>query len=456
MKLRAFLSVTAMCTALIASSARAQDLPRSALLGVSGSTTSTDGAVVERVTPNSTAQALGLLPGDVILTFNGGPVANMSDIVRAMQNVRANDTIRLQIKRGAQALALLGRAYPRPTETYAGASVRYGAVAHNGGLLRDILVMPEGKPDAPVVYLIQGYTCYSIEVGTPGGNFYKELIPGLIERGIGFYRVEKAGMGDSRGGTSCAEGGFDAELAGFKAAYAHLRTSLNIPANRIFLLGHSMGGTQAPMVAAASGEDHPRGVAVYGTALRNWHDYTLQVIGIQSFYANGSDPAGLEDLLEVGRPILKAIYQDGKSPAEVAASSPQAKEFLEEMLQWDGKETLLYRTATYWRELTAKRTTAAWRDTKAQVLAMYGESDFAAIDATDHIRIADIANHYRPGSGQYVFVPKTGHTMQMDGTMAEARAATQAGSPPTNKPYNRDITKILADWVMASMGKPAL
>jgi pimeloyl-ACP methyl ester carboxylesterase len=449
------LAATLLTTCLLAGQAVAQTLPRAGSFGVSGATTGTGGAVVERVGPGSTAERMGLKAGDKIVSFKGTAVQNMSDVVKGMANVRANDVLEVEVERSGKRERLRGAAQPRPTETFAGANVSYGAVAHNGGLLRDILVMPANKPDAPVLYLIQGYTCYSIETSAPGGNLYKELIAGLLARGIGFYRVEKAGMGDSRGGTPCAEGGFVAELEGFKAAYKHLQDHHKIGADRIFLLGHSMGGVQAPLVAAASGNAQPRGVAVFGTALRSWHDYMLQVVGVQAFYAHGEDPAALEAALEMGRPALRAIFLEGKSVEEAASISPESRAFLTSMMNWSGGPDLLMRRHSYWSEVTSQKLAAAWRDTKGQVLAMYGEADFAAIDPTDHKRIADIANHYRPGSGRFEMVPRTGHGMQIEGTMAEARDASKAGTPSAPKPYNPVVTQILAEWVDTGLAKPA-
>jgi pimeloyl-ACP methyl ester carboxylesterase len=431
----------------------AQDLPRAGSLGVSGATTGTGGAKVERVAPGSSAAAMGVLANDVILKFNGADISNFSEVVRAMSGVRGGETVTLNIARDGRPVVLRGEIKPRATETYDGATVTYGAVAHNGGLLRDILVVPAGKPNAPIMYLIAGYSCYSVETAAPGGNLYKELIAGLIARGIGFYRVEKAGMGDSRGGTSCADGDFDAELAGYKAGYEALMLRHRVSANRIFLLGHSMGGVQAPLIAASSGANQPAGVAVFGTALRNWHDYMLQVVGVQSFYANGEDPAKLEDVLEVGRPVLRAIFLEGKSPAEAAAISPQAREFMAQVMNWTEGPDLLFRRHTYWSQVSAQRLSAAWRDTKGEVLALYGEADFAAIDPTDHKRIADIANFYRPGSGQFKLIERTGHGMQIDGTMAQVREAAKSGAPQAPKPYNPQVTKVLADWVDASLAK---
>ena len=36
------------------------------------------------------------------------------------------------------------------------------------------------------------------------------------------------------------------------------------------------------------------------------------------------------------------------------------------------------------------------------MLALYGESDIVALFDEDHRLIADIANHYRPGTGRFV------------------------------------------------------
>jgi hypothetical protein len=48
--------------------------------------------------------------------------------------------------------------------------------------------------------------------------------------------------------------------------------------------------------------------------------------------------------------------------------------------------------------------------------------------------------------------------MQLDGTMAEVRAAaatpSNPGQPAPPKPYNPEITSLLANWVDATMDKP--
>jgi hypothetical protein len=103
--------------------------------------------------------------------------------------------------------------------------------------------------------------------------------------------------------------------------------------------------------------------------------------------------------------------------------------------------------------VAAQDTVAAWRDTKAPVLAIYGEADFAAIDERDHKRIVDVVNFYRPGTATYRFLPLTGHGFDVQASREEVRAANQAGKPVTVAPYNPELTKVMAAWISALPAK---
>jgi dienelactone hydrolase len=74
-------------------------------------------------------------------------------------------------------------------------------------------------------------------------------------------RVEKSGVGDSQG-EPCASIGFSEELSGYRAALAALRTHPEVDHERIYLLGISLGGLFAPILAS----DVPvAGISVFGT-----------------------------------------------------------------------------------------------------------------------------------------------------------------------------------------------
>ena len=142
-----------------------------------------------------------------------------------------------------------------------------------------------------MVYLIQGFTCTTIDITNPT-HPYPQLIQALVDAKIAVYRVEKPGLGDSVGGLDCTKIDYATELDGFRAAYNHLTADLKISPDRLFMLGHSLGGLEAPMLAA---ERAPRGVAVYGTVLRSWADYYHDIDVFQSYLSgNGVDLVAAE------------------------------------------------------------------------------------------------------------------------------------------------------------------
>ncbi|MEW5688048.1 MAG: alpha/beta fold hydrolase [Pseudomonadota bacterium] len=435
--------VLAPCVALAASP---DPLPRRGALGVALED-APGGARVLEVMSAASAKALGLKAGDVVQAVDGKDTPNSDALVHAMMGRPAGDKVKLKLTRDGKALSLEGRLAERPRETYAGGTVAYGAVPFQGGLLRDILVTPPGGAKGPVMFLIQGYTCSSVE--TAPGSSHQLLIEGLLARGISTYRVEKPGVGDSKGGPQCPDIDFKTEVAAFSAAYKALREAHGVPADRIVMLGHSLGGLEAPLLAAEG--PSPRGVAVYGTVARSWRDYLLDVLKYQPFMASGADPAKAELDGEKARPLIERIYAKGESPTAIAAANAEDARLLKEVLGWDGGDRLMGRRTAFWTQISATPFLSAWRDTRAQVLTAYGESDFAAIDAEDHKLIADVANHYRPGTGRFVFVPRTGHGMRLDGTREEARAR-KPGAPAAA--FNSDLVGLFGDWIESVMRAP--
>jgi dienelactone hydrolase len=423
-------------------------LPRRAQLGIvmPPARQQGQGAVVAEVVPGGTAASLGLRADDVIVRIDDSPVARPQDLGPVLTRLYGGTPVRITVRRGRRELVLRGAGVERPRDAHPGARVDYGAVPFRGGQLRDILVTPEGTPNPPIVFLLQGFSCVTME--TP---LYHRLIEALLREGIGFYRVEKPGIGDSAGGPHCSTIDFATELDAFRGAYRHLVETRGVNADRIFMLGHSMGGIQAPFLAA---ERAPRGVAIYGAGLRNWADYNLDLVRFQPYLFFGSDPAQGAEQAEAYREALRLFYFQREAPAAVAAANPVHATALRETMSWDGGENVLGRHYRFTQDLAHIPLTAAWRDARTNVLAMYGEADMVALFDEDHRLIADMANHYRPGSGRYVEIPRTGHGMDVIGDRLEVRRRTMAaGVIPTGE-FNPEVARLLAGWIREAMARP--
>jgi pimeloyl-ACP methyl ester carboxylesterase len=304
-----------------------------------------------------------------------------------------------------------------------------------------------------VLFLIPGYSCASIEPPTPT-HPYRRLGEELVARGIAYYRVEKPFVGDSKGSGNCNDIDFATELDSFRTAYDHLIKVRGVDPDRIFMLGHSLGGIQAPLLAV---QNPPRGVAAFGTVLRNWADYHHDIDVFQSYLFRGADPGQEAAGAERNREILRRFYFGREAPSAIAAGSPQDAEAVRNILSWDGRErTIGGRSYKFNQDLAHLPLIAAWRDAKTNVLALYGESDIVALNGEDHRLIADIADFYRPGTGSFVEIAATGHGMEVIGNRKEVREKTRAaGSVPTG-PFNPAVADALAAWIKEAMARPAV
>ncbi len=429
------------------------DLPRRAMLGVAFGPPAQGQAPiaqVQTVLPGTTAETMGVKAGDQIVEAGGKAVATVPEVIAYASQLRADAPVTLAVQREGRTLKLSGKAVGRPRETYEGADVRFGAVAFRGGQVADLLVTPKGVKDPPVVYLIQGFTCASVE-SYSADDPYHRLIAALVQAGIAVYRVEKPGLGDSVGGLACNQIDYAAELDNFRAAYRHLTTDLGFPTDRVFMLGHSLGGLEAPMLAA---ERAPRGVAVYGTVVRNWADYHHDIDAFQDFLRLGKDPVGEIQRAEAAREVFQRFYFQHQSPGEIVAAKPALEPYVRYSLSWDGADFAMGRHYKYLQDMAGLNLVQAWRDAKTNVLALYGASDLIALNDEDHRLIASIANYYRPGSGTFVEVADTGHGMDLIGSREAVQKQAMSGAQAPPAPFNPKVAEALIGWIRACLAKP--
>ncbi|MCS6625424.1 FG-GAP-like repeat-containing protein [Roseibacterium beibuensis] len=461
MYVRAFIvAAAASITLSAAAPAGAQDpLPRRTQFGVMVEPNPGGGLRVRAVSPALTAAAAGILEGDVLVSVEGVATNAPGDLVSLGDTHRAGQSLQFTVRRGETLLRLEGVATSRPREAYPGASLEYGSVSFQGGRLRTIFAAPDTWKDGPVLYMLQGHPCTSVEATHPGDP-NQAFIGGMLARGIAVYRIEKPGVGDSLGGPRCEKGDFGAELAGFEAGWSDLTETRGVDNERIFLFGHSMGGVDAPLLAAAHRDAPPRGVVVYGTVLRNFHDYLFDLLRLQSFLMTGADPVAANQLAETARPTLRRLILDGVEPAELIAEGGAEAESALRELGWDGGSGMMGHAIDYWRDLARRDVTAAWRDTYSAVLSLYGETDLTALTEQDAVTIAQVVNHYRPGTARFSLVANADHLMSIAPARAEAIGDAAANAPMMGqappRPLNPEFPRLIGDWVDATLAEPSV
>jgi dienelactone hydrolase len=256
----AFLGVIAVvATAQIAS----DPLPRRGYFGVALAQTPA-GVRVTGIAPESTAAAAGITADDIIVAVDGRPTDTTDAVISAIGRHRSGESVSIRIQRDRESRTIAANLKPYPSERMQNATVSYQSVEVQPGVrLRTILSVPAVplKERYPAVLLVPGGGCGSID--TPIGPPIAQ--PGLMHaigsQGFVTMRVEKSGVGDSQG-EPCASIGFKEEFAGYRAALAALRSHPAVDPGRIYLLGISLGGLFAPLLA---GDGTLSGIIVYGT-----------------------------------------------------------------------------------------------------------------------------------------------------------------------------------------------
>jgi uncharacterized protein len=239
-----------------------EELPRRAWFGVALAPHE-QGAVVTAVAEGSTAAAEGIQVGDVIRSVGATTVRTPEDVIAAVGRHRGGDTTTIGYLRSGvlhqRSRAL--RSFPR--ETLPGVTFEYGSVTlRDGSRLRTVLSIPnQRQAPVPAVMLIQGGGCGSIDVPMAADVGQPGLIRTIAAQGYATMRVEKSGVGDSEG-LSCAAIGYAEELEGYLSALATLKRHPSVDQDRVYLLGISLGGVFAPMLARGGGI---KGIIVYGT-----------------------------------------------------------------------------------------------------------------------------------------------------------------------------------------------
>jgi dienelactone hydrolase len=222
------------------------------------------GVRVTGVAPESTAAAVGIAPGDIIAAIDARSADSTDAVISAIGRHRSGESVSVRIQRDGDSRTIAATLRAYPSEQMQNATVSYESVEVQPGVrLRTIISVPvvPSTERYPAVLLVQGGGCGSID--TPIGRPFAQ--PGLMHaigsRGFVTMRVEKSGVGDSQG-DPCASIGFKEEFAGYRAALAALRSHRAVDPSRIYLLGISLGGVFAPLLA---GDGQLAGIIVYGT-----------------------------------------------------------------------------------------------------------------------------------------------------------------------------------------------
>jgi pimeloyl-ACP methyl ester carboxylesterase len=359
-------------------------LARRVYLGLELGSVPGPGLGVSAVAPESTAAAAGFEPGDRLIELAGRAVSSAEQLLMIVREIEVGKPISFGIERAGASLLLEARAGSMPLETLTRGSVLLDELATTNGRRRVIRTLPEGDPPFPVVYVLPGADWSSCEFPLDREAPLFQLVSALTFWGFATQRVERSGVGDSEG-PSCRELGLESEIEAYQAGLEQLRGWEGCRSEMIFLLGVSLGGAFAPMIA-----DHGvRGIAVIGATARSIsranHD------AAERFWRrSGIEESELARRSSRLAALERLVYREKLTPEQAFALEPELRRDLETSYAGD---RAFGRSVRFFQELDAVDLEAAWQRVQCPVLALHGEHDWV----TTRDDALAIASHARAG-----------------------------------------------------------
>jgi pimeloyl-ACP methyl ester carboxylesterase len=385
------------------------------------------GVLVHEVLPQGSGEAAGWKRGDVLIALNGVAVGSIDDVLREVGRHTAGSTITYELVREKKPLSGRFKLRGWPEERYPDLQVIYTAHATVNGTQRAILTRARSATGrAPLVVFIGGIGCYTLDTPLDTARSETRLLNALARMGYVCARLEKPGVGDATAtSTPCAEVSFMNEMEGHAAMVRQLKQRPDVDSTDVTIIGHSMGGLFAPLVAKRTPVQR---IVAYGTIGSNFIEYlakTRRTIG----EARRWDPERTDTYIKDFCECAVWYFADGLTTEQAAAKKSACA---------DHVGVFDMRSRAYNDELYGLNIPAAWKGYPGRTLLLWGEADHIAA-RHDHELLHAMLDGWNPGSVTFQVVPHAGHGM---GQADDPHAAVEAEGP-----YQPGVGRVVSEWM---------
>ena len=418
--------------------ATAKELARRPFLGISMETVdgrpAGDIAMVRvgRVIENSSAAAADLRAGDLVVSVDGRKITSVEDVIGAVKLKRAGDVIKLDLARDglpvSKDVALIGL----PLESSPDFETIYESITVDGSNRRTITTRPHAVTPQPAILFVGGIGCYSMESPLDDREVYRQLLSSLTRQGFVTMRVEKSGMSDSEG-APCSTVDLDAETRGYIAGLNELKGKSYVDPDRVFIVGHSIGGIVGPLVAK---EIPVRGIVAMETVGTTWFEYEL-INRRRQLKLAGTAPADLGRMMQLKQWCMHRLLVDRQPRSEILKLRPEC-----------GEEMQYPAADAYLQQLAALDLPGLWADLKSDALLIYGSADYLT-SSDEHAAIAEVVNAARPNAATFIEIRDLDHYMTRVESQRESFERNRNDHPA---PYHEGLGETIGNWLKQRLG----
>jgi len=317
--------------------------------------------------------------------------------------------------------------------------VSYANPAAAGVTLAGTLTVPKGEGSFPAVLLVVGSGPHDRDETMMGHKPFLVLSDFLTRKGIVVLRYDKRGLGKSTGNygiATTADFASDAE-----AGLAYLRTRPEVNPAKVGLIGHSEGGTIAPMVASSDSKVAFI-VMMAGTGVRG--DQVLMEQWKLIEKNRGVSPTEVEKYAAVERELLTQL-EAGADHATLEKTLRANMEGVDSSAQMGFQLNIL--ESPWFRYFLIYDPATALRKVKCPVLALDGSKD---LQVSPEQNLPAIRRALEEGGNEHV------ETVEMPGLNHLFQTA-KTGAPSEYGEIEETMapaaTEKIAGWIMEQTGR---
>ncbi len=377
------------------------------------------------------------MAGDEITMVGDSAVTTVPQISAFVSKKATGDKVTFTLKRGSETIKKEITLKERLREVSPDYDVIYSHVLSNGNRIRTIITKPKKSGKFPVFMMIQGLGQFSMDFPLSGSGPYDVFLRNFAKQDFVTLRVEKPGMGDAEGGPY-VETDFKTEADVYLQAIRSIKKESYADAEKVFVFGHSMGGTLGPFVLS---QEKVRGFITASTLYKTWVEYWLENLRRQMILG-GTTPEQVHEYLRAQAVLQPLIMAENWDPKKVAEAFPQYKTIVDQEFGEEGKWQ--GRTLAFWRQLAQLNFAELWKKTDTEVLSMWGQFDFVSTEEDQQMIVKFRDPKGKPAS--YRRIDNANHGFSTVSSYEDAFAKLSGGAPP-----NPDAVKVIDEWIKARL-----
>ena len=394
------------------------------------------GVNIARVFDDSTASRYDLAPQQIILRANGAELNQPGDLPAALRGLKSGAQVEFQLLVDGERVVRQLELQEFPAEQVAGATLRYGSVSTVNGLQRTILTLPEGIENPPVVYILPGFGCATMDLALNPDDSITALLDVLTRNRYATFRVEKSGLGDSEG-VPCSETGFVSESAGYAQGLQELMAIPEVDKQKVFLLGISLGGVWAPILAS---EENVAGIISFSTISKTWPEYMYDNWRRQWELA-GKTFTAIDSDLKLASTFWDKLLTENLEPGEIFDRYPQLSSLRAPLAYDPENSNILNRHYTFVKELANTNIASYWEQVNVPALLLWGRGDYVATEEDQ--RLIDRLLQSRGVNSELVVIDSDHFWRQA----ADFRTAWDNARQGVTAPLQSDVFDTIVEWL---------